>query len=163
MVDFGGGKIFIMTNSSVFISVNETAKRLNVSKHVIYRLIESNAIKAFKPGGLTAAYRVDESSLNEYISNLLNDSPFISILDDIFKNSPFKEKYVKILVLRYMKDFTLEQVAEHLGVSDTTYRTWETTALNTIKGRLKSITFESIKDDKFALRVIAKAVVRRHL
>jgi excisionase family DNA binding protein len=159
----GGGGYFSVINSSIFISVNDAAKRLNVSKHVIYRLIDINAIKAFKPGGLTASYRIDETSLNEYISNLLDDSPFINILNEIFKNSPFKDKYVKLLVLRYMKDYTLEQVAENLGVSDTTYRTWETTALNTIKSRLKSITFEGIKDDKFALRVVAKAVVRRHL
>lgn len=54
----------------VFLTVDEVARRLKVSKMTIYRLINGSRLGAVRVG---RSYRIEQASLNEYLKGRGSD------------------------------------------------------------------------------------------
>lgn len=54
----------MMTQDQVFLSVQEVAKRLNITPRTVNRMIERGELPAYKVSGL---YRIDEKDLQAYL------------------------------------------------------------------------------------------------
>mgnify|MGYP002869543232 FL=1 len=153
-VDFGGGKGYLMTN---FITVKEATARLKVTNHVIYNLISRGFIKAFKPVGITSAWKIDSYSLEKYIEGkVMENESFPNSINKIFANIKNGEEYKDLLLYRYAKGYPTTQIKELLNISDTTYHIWENKALKYIRDNIKKISYNSIRDNQFALKLIAR-------
>jgi excisionase family DNA binding protein len=156
-VDFGGERWCSMTN---FITVKEATARLKVTNHVIYNLISRGFIKAFKPVGITSAWKIDESSLEKYIeSKVMENESFPNSINKIFENVKNGEEYKDLLLYRYAKGYPTTQIKELLNISETTYHIWENKALKIIRDNIKKISYNNVKDNQFALKLIVRVLL----
>lgn len=146
-----------MTN---FITVKEATARLKVTNHVIYNLISRGFIKAFKPVGITSAWKIDESSLEKYIeSKVMENESFPNSINKIFENVKNGEEYKDLLLYRYAKGYPTTQIKELLNISETTYHIWENKALKIIRDNIKKISYNNVKDNQFALKLIVRVLL----
>lgn len=154
---FGGERGCSMTD---FITVKEATARLKVTKHVIYNLISRGFIKAFKPIGITSAWKIDSYSLEKYIEGkVMENESFPNSINKIFENVKNGEEYKDLLLYRYAKEYPLSQIKELLNISETTYHAWENKALKLIRDNIKKISYNSIRDNQFALKLIVRVLL----
>lgn len=55
--------------------VAEVARRLDVSDKVVYALLESGRLRAYRVGAGRGSYRVTEDQLRAYLESTLTDAP----------------------------------------------------------------------------------------
>jgi len=115
-------KKFILSKSAIggiTPSIDEIAKEMNVTvEEVVYALDASRyPISIFEKSGGNGADDDGGQSLLERIGDGENQEKTINymMLKDMLKSLPEREK--KIIILRYFRNLTQSQVAEHLSVS----------------------------------------------
>ena len=153
----GGGESFLMIN---VISVKEAANRLKVGRAAVYSLVNRGVLKAFKLGGRTSSWRISEESLALYMSSSCIVVPsFLRILGRKIVHKR-KRKLISLLALRYYEGLSVSDVAAKLGVSTTTFFSWESFVLSCVRSICSEISYYAIKDDLGALRVCARSFMK---
>jgi len=136
------------------VTVSDACKVLGVTPQTIYKLIKAGKIKTFKLPGRTSPYRIYRKSLDDYVGILSTSSPFVNILGETF---PVGSLHLEILELRFRDGLDDDSICEKLGTTPERAYRWVVEALVTLATVVKErLVYRDVKDDKFALRVIAQ-------
>ena len=136
------------------LTVREVGNALNVTHQTVYKLIENGNLKAFRLRGDSGPFRVYKESLDEYIGTAV-DTAFVKLLGEVFSGEEDK-RYIRLLELLYRDGLSREEAGGVIGeTSEKIYR-WVVNALSVLSPIMRDrLTFDDVKDDKFALRVTA--------
>jgi len=146
-----------MTEGAVdnVVTVRTACQLLGVTQQTIYKLIREERVKAFKLPGRTSPYRIYRESLDDYIGSLSTSSPFARVLRETFPEED--SIHIRVLELRFRDGLDDDGISEEMGVvAEKIYR-WVVEALMTLAPVAKAnLTYNDVKDNKFALRVMAQ-------
>jgi excisionase family DNA binding protein len=119
------------------VTVSAACRVLGVTPQTIYKLIKGEKVKAFKLPGRTSPYRIYKKSLDDYVGILSTSSPFVRILRETF---PEDSLHLEVLELRFRD-----------GLDD------DSICSKALAPAVKEgLAYKDVKDDKFALRIIAQ-------
>ena len=89
----------------------------------------------------------------------MENESFPNSINKIFENIKNGEEYKDLLLYRYAKGYPVSQIKELLNISETTYHAWENKALKLIRDNIKKISYYSIRDNQFALKLIVRVLL----
>lgn len=136
------------------VTVTEASRVLGVTPQTIYKLIKAEKVKAFKLPGRTSPYRIYKQSLDDYVGILSTSSPFVHVLRETF---PEGSLHLSVLELRFRDGLDDGDICAALGTTPERVYRWVVNALVALAPVVKEkLTYKDVKDDKFALRVMAQ-------
>jgi len=136
------------------VTVSAAGRVLGVTPQTIYKLIKAGKVKAFKLPGRTSPYRIYKRSLDDYVGILSTSSPFVHVLKETF---PEGSLHLEILELRFRDGLDDDGICNKLGTTPERAYRWVVEALVALAPKVKErLVYKEVKDDKFALRVIAQ-------
>jgi len=136
------------------VTVSDACRVLGVTPQTIYKLIKAEKVKAFKLPGRTSPYRIYRQSLDDYAGILSTSSPFVHILRETF---PEGSLHLEVLELRFRAGLDDDGICNKLGTTPERVYRWVVEALVALAPVVKErLIYRDVKDDKFALRVMAQ-------
>lgn len=134
------------------MSVRDIRKALDVTQQTVYKLIEDGKLEGFRVGNQWRIYR---ESFDRLIGASLEDTPFRVLFRETFTDEGSDRR--RVLELRYRDGLDRVAAAEELSVTESRVHTLIVNALLTLRPLVvEGLTYDDVKDDEFALRVLAQ-------
>lgn len=141
-----------MTDVPAIMSVRDIRKALDVTQQTVYKLIDEGKLDAFRVG---TQWRVYRESFDKLIGATSGSVLFRAIVEGAFTDERSDRR--RVLELRYGDGLGREAIAEELGVTESKVHSLTINALLTLRPLLATgLTYDDVKDDEFALRVLAQ-------
>ena len=149
----GVGGVSGMTEAPVvMMSVREIKRSLDLTQQTVYKLIEEGKLKGIRVGN---QWRIYKESFDQYIGTTSEKTLFRTIVEGAFADEESERR--RILELRYRDGLDRVAVAEELGTTENRIHALTVNALLTLRPLLADgLTYDEVKDDEYALRVLAQ-------
>ena len=140
-----------MESSLEVATVRDVCRSLGVTNQTVYKLLDEKKLRGFRISG---RWRVYKESVDAYVG-ARTETAFELLLKEIFSGD--EDYYIQILDQQYKQGLSRGNISSRLGVAEEEVYRWTVTALSTLIPILKSrLSFSDVREDSFALRVIAE-------
>jgi len=141
-----------MTEAPDVMSVREVKKALDITQQTVYKFIETGKLEGVRVGNQWRIYR---KSFDRLIGAEPKNTPFRTLVKEVFTNEESDRR--RVLELLYRDGLDRETAAGELGITESKAHSLTVNALFTLRPQVaSSLTYDAVKDDEFALRVLAQ-------